>query len=155
MSSLPRPNLLVERHTALVEFVLLTKTARPPFIASEMAAGADLCAAEDCVVPANGRRLIPTGLKMAFPLGYYGRIAPRSGLAVKHFIDCGAGVIDADYRGEIAVLLFNFGSVDFIVKAGDRIAQIICEKIAHPILKQVTELDGTGRGSSGFGSSGF
>ena len=74
------------------------------------------------------KALISTGLQMQIPLGNYGRIAPRSGLAVKHFIDVGAGVIDADYRGEVKVLLFNFGSDSFTVEKGDRIAQLIIEK---------------------------
>ena len=79
-------------------------------------------ALEDSVVPARGKALIATGLSMAIPYGNYGRIAPRSGLAAKHMIDVGAGVIDADYRGEVKVLLFNLGENDFQVKAEDRIA---------------------------------
>lgn len=66
--------------------------------------------------------MVSTGISMAIPEGYYGRVAPRSGLAVKNFIDVGAGVIDSDYRGELKVLLFNFSEVDFEVKKGDRIA---------------------------------
>lgn len=73
-------------------------------------------------VPAKGKALISTGIAMAIPEGNYGRIAPRSGLAAKYFIDVGAGVIDSDYRGEVKVLLFNFGDTDFKVSKGDRIA---------------------------------
>ena len=69
-----------------------------------------------------------TGLSMALPPGCYGRIAPRSGLALKKFIDIGAGVIDSDYRGELGVILFNFGDEDFVVNMGDRIAQLILKK---------------------------
>ncbi|KAH7730502.1 dUTP diphosphatase [Aphelenchoides avenae] len=143
-----------EGNKAVIEYVLVSEHARAPYVGSEKAAGADLCAAEDCIVPAGDRRLITTGLKIAIPEGYYGRIAPRSGLAVKHFIDTGAGVVDADYRGELKVLLFNFGKEDYEVKIGDRIAQVICEKIGHPVLKEVEQLSDTKRGSAGFGSTG-
>ena len=88
-----------------------------PKAGSLHAAGYDLHALEERVVPARGKVLVPTGLAMAIPIGNYGRIAPRSGLAAKHMIDVGAGVIDADYRGEVKVLLFNLGDTDFVVKA--------------------------------------
>ena len=81
--------------------------------------------------------------------------APRSGLAVKKFIDVGAGVIDSDYRGELGVVLFNFSSEDFCINMGDRIAQLVFEKIKTPEIKEVTELEGTDRGSKGYGSSGI
>ncbi|GMT21652.1 hypothetical protein PFISCL1PPCAC_12949, partial [Pristionchus fissidentatus] len=83
------------------------------------------------VVPAKGKALITTGLTMKQPADHYDRVAPRSGLAAKHFIDVGAGVIDSDYRGELRVLLFNFSDVDFEVKEGDHIAQLIYEKISQ------------------------
>jgi len=89
------------------------------------------------------------------PEGCYGRIAPRSGLASKNFIDVGAGVIDCDYRGNVGVLLFNFSEEQFIVNKGDRIAQLICEKIEYPELEQVDELDITERNTAGFGSTGI
>ena len=85
----------------------LAPSARLPVKGSSFAAGYDLHASEAAVVPARGKALIPTGLAFAIPHGNYGRIAPRSGLAVKNFIDVGAGVIDSDYRGEVKVLLFN------------------------------------------------
>uniref|UniRef100_A0A1I8BA63 Deoxyuridine 5'-triphosphate nucleotidohydrolase n=1 Tax=Meloidogyne hapla TaxID=6305 RepID=A0A1I8BA63_MELHA len=91
----------------------IKKEALAPVFGSKNAAGADLHSAEDCVVPAKGKYLVSTGIQIALPDGYYGRIAPRSGLASKNFIDVGAGVIDTDYRGEIKVLLFNFSDVDF------------------------------------------
>lgn len=80
--------------------------------------------------------------------------APRSGLALKHAIDVGAGVIDADYRGPVGVILFNHSDVDFEVKAGDRIAQMILEKIVTPEVIEVEDLDSTLRGEGGFGSTG-
>jgi len=83
-----------------------------------------------------------------------GSVAPRSGLAWKHSIDVGAGVIDADYRGPVGVILFNHADVDFEVKAGDRIAQLIIEKIMTPDVMEVEDLDSTVRGEGGFGSTG-
>uniref|UniRef100_A0A1I8B8M9 Deoxyuridine 5'-triphosphate nucleotidohydrolase n=1 Tax=Meloidogyne hapla TaxID=6305 RepID=A0A1I8B8M9_MELHA len=91
----------------------IKKEALAPVFGSKNAAGADLHSAEDCFVPAKGKYLVSTGIQIAMPDGYYGRIAPRSGLASKNFIDVGAGVIDTDYRGEIRVLLFIFSDVDF------------------------------------------
>ena len=91
---------------------------------------------------------------MALPTGCYGRIAPRSGLALKKFIDIGAGVIDANYRGEVGVILFNFGNEDFVVNMGDRIAQLIFEKIKTPEIKESEQLDGTDRGAGSYGSTG-
>ena len=84
-------------------------------------AGLDLSSVETCTIFAHGKRIVGTGLRVAIPTGHYGRIAPRSGIAATHFIDVGAGVIDEDYRGEICVLLFNFGNDDYHINAGDRI----------------------------------
>ena len=95
-----------------------------------------------------------TGLSISFPTGLYARIAPRLGLALKKFVDVGAGVIDGDYRGEVGVVLFNHGDQDFEVKMGDRIAQLILEKIDTPPVEEVQDLDDTVRGSGGFGSTG-
>lgn len=89
--------------------------AQKPTYGSISSAGADLYSAEDVVVPANGKLCVSTGLQIELPIGYYGRVAPRSGLAAKHFIDVGAGVIDSDYRGEVKVLLFNFNTTAFEV----------------------------------------
>lgn len=87
-------------------------------------------------------------------IGTGGLVAPRSGLAWKHSIDVGAGVIDADYRGPIGVILFNHSDVDFEVKPGDRIAQVIIERIMTPEVVEVLDLDSTVRGDGGFGSTG-
>jgi len=125
-----------------------------PQIAKEGDAGADLRASEDTVVPANGRCLVPTGISMAIPRGFVGLIWPRSGLAVKHGIDSGAGVIDSGYRGEIRVLLFNHSDADFKVTKGDRIAQILIQKVETPQFVQVEALEQTERGAGGFGSTG-
>ena len=95
-----------------------------------------------------------TGLAIIFPVGLYAKTAPRSRLALKRFIDVGAGVVDSDYRGEVGVVLFNHGDQDFEVKMGDRIAQLILEKIDTPPMEEVQGLEDTVRGSGGFGSTG-
>ena len=119
------------------------------------AAGYDLHASEAITVPARGKALISTGLAFAIPEGNYGRIAPRSGLAVKNFIDVGAGVIDSDYRGQVKVLLFNLSQdKDFQINEGDRIAQMIIEKYTPTELVEVETLSDTVRGAGGFGSTG-
>ncbi|KAJ0025575.1 hypothetical protein Pint_08938 [Pistacia integerrima] len=110
--------------------------------------------ATETKVPARGKALVPTDLSIAIPEGTYARVAPRSGLAWKHSMDVGAGVIDADYRGPVGVILFNHSDVDFEVKAGDRIAQLIIEKIMTPDVLVVEDLDSTLRGEGGFGSTG-
>jgi len=97
---------------------------------------------------------VPTDLSIAVPEGTYGRVAPRSGLAVKHFLDVGAGVVDADYRGPLGVVLFNFGKEDYQVREGDRIAQLVLERIVTPDVLEVESLDDTQRGEGGFGSTG-
>ncbi|VDN59969.1 unnamed protein product [Dracunculus medinensis] len=137
-----------------VNIVKLTPDARTPTYGSRWAAGADLYSAQDCVVPAKGKYCVSTDLQLEIPQGYYGRVAPRSGLALKNFIDVGAGVIDSDYRGILKVLLFNFDSDDFQVRKGDRIAQIIIERIAHGEFIEVNRLIETDRNMSGFGSTG-
>ncbi|TMW99199.1 hypothetical protein EJD97_002909 [Solanum chilense] len=132
----------------------LSENAVLPSRASSLSAGYDLSSAAETKVPARGKALVPTDLSIAVPQGTYARIAPRSGLAWKYSIDVGAGVIDADYRGPVGVVLFNHSEVDFEVKAGDRIAQLIVQKIVTPEVEQVDDLDSTVRGSGGFGSTG-
>lgn len=132
----------------------LVPEAQLPKRGSEHAAGYDLTSAVDCTIPPRSKALIKTGLSLAIPSGHYGRVAPRSGLAAKHFIDVGAGVIDCDYRGELQVLLFNFNDSAFEVKVGDRIAQLLLEQISTPEVVQVEELSETVRGAGGFGSTG-
>ncbi|CAJ0918385.1 unnamed protein product, partial [Mesorhabditis belari] len=149
-----KPKLEVEQQNLTVRFAKLNENAHEPTYGSICAAGADLYSAEDCVIPAKGKYCVSTGIQVELPYGYYGRVAPRSGLAAKHFIDVGAGVVDSDYRGELKVLLFNFGDADFTVKQGDRVAQFICERIAHVKYQEVGSLTNTDRGDAGFGSTG-
>lgn len=139
---------------SVLKFAKLSKNAYAPTRGSNKAAGYDLYSAYDYVVSPRGKALCMTDIQVHVPEGCYGRIAPRSGLAVKHFIDVGAGVIDEDYRGNVGVVLFNFGGQEFKVNKGDRIAQLICERITYPKLEEVEALDETARGDGGFGSTG-
>jgi|EP00945_MAST-04E_sp_MAST-4E-sp1_P003802 dUTP pyrophosphatase len=132
----------------------LSENAIIPTRGSPLSAGYDLCAAVPTVVPARGKALVKTDLAMIVPSTCYGRIAPRSGLAWKKHIDIGAGVIDADYRGPVGVVMFNHGDSDLEVKHGDRIAQLVLEKISYADIVEVADLDETERGAGGFGSTG-
>jgi dUTP pyrophosphatase len=135
----------------------LSDKAKLPVRGSEFAAGLDLSSAVDMVVKAGERAIVATDLSIACPAGTYARIAPRSGLAAKYGIDVGAGVVDADYRGPVGVILFNFGKDDFEIKQGDRIAQLILEQIVMPNIVEIgmnEKLPATERGAAGFGSTG-
>ena len=146
-----------QQHT--VVFELTHPDARAPARATDGAAGYDLRSCEALVVPPGDRRLVDTGVRLAFDGQFYARIASRSGLAVKG-IDVMAGVCDADYRGTYRVLLVNNSGAPFEVEPGDRIAQIVFEAIVHPVLVDAAgdELDGcvarSTRGDGGFGSTG-
>lgn len=143
--------------SSTVEFFLEHEKAVEPKRSSDMAAGYDLVSVEDILIPAKGRALVSTGLGMRIPAGFYGRIGARSGLALKHGLDVGAGVIDRDYTGILYVLLFNHDETkDYQVKCGDRIAQLIFECNMHPTFVKVdrSELYKTIRGEQGFGSTG-
>lgn len=133
----------------------LTNDAIMPTRGSDGAVGYDLYSTEDTVVPCQaGRALVGTGISVVLPPGVYGRVASRSGLAVKHCINVGAGVIDPDYTGEIKVVLFNHGENDFEIKRGDRIAQLVLERCETPPVKEIEIIEETERGSGGFGSTG-
>eukprot|EP00731_Ephydatia_muelleri_P017829 Em0010g927a len=132
----------------------LSENSTLPTRASSLAAGYDLYSARDTVVPPEGKQLVETDIAIAVPEGCYGRVAPRSGLAWKHHIDVGAGVIDRDYRGNVGVVLFNLGKQEFHVKKGDRIAQLVLERVCTPTVEEVEELTETDRGAGGFGSTG-
>lgn len=133
---------------------LLSPNAQAPVKASALAAGYDLFASEKCVVMAHDRKLVKTDIAVAIPEGHYGRVAPRSGLALKNGIDVFAGVIDADYRGAVGVILYNSTYTDFNVQAGDRVAQLIIETCADLEVQVVDDLAATQRGDGGFGSTG-
>ncbi|XP_063931539.1 uncharacterized protein LOC135143578 isoform X2 [Zophobas morio] len=116
----------------------LSAQATLPVRATEFSAGYDLFSSSDIVVPAKGKELIKTDIAIAIPPNCYGRIAPRSGLAWKLSVDVGGGVVDADYRGPLGVILFNHGEKDFSIKRGDRVAQLILEKIITPTVEEVS-----------------
>lgn len=137
-----------------LEFQKLHPKAVLPSRGSKNASGLDIHSIEEVTIKSGNRTAIHTGLAVEIPHGFYGRMAPRSGLALKIGIDVLAGVIDADYRGEIICLLINLGEHDFKINVGDRIAQLLIEKIAmlEPAWNQ--ELNKTERDRSGFGSTG-
>lgn len=129
--------------------------ATVPKKATSNSAGFDLYSIENLTLKSGERRVINLGLRMGIPEGYYGRIAPRSGLALNYGIDVMGGVIDNDYRGEVKVILINHGSEDFEICAKDRIAQLIIEKYYTETFVGVTKsLVKTARGDGGFGSTG-
>ena len=129
-----------------------------PGYTSEGASGMDIRACVEAPVTLEpGRiKLIPTGLALSIPSGYEVQIRPRSGLALKHGIGMvnSPGTIDSDYRGEIGIILINWGEAPFVVRMGDRIAQMVLSKVYRADLQIVTELDATKRGKGGFGHSG-
>jgi dUTP pyrophosphatase len=131
-----------------------------PAYETQGAAGLDLRAAisegEAMTLKPMGRALIPTGLKIALPLGYEAQVRPRSGLALTSGITClnTPGTIDADYRGEIGVILINLGEADFVIRRGDRIAQLVIAQHARISWQILDSLESTERGDRGFGSTG-
>ena len=138
-----------------VFFVKISPDSFSPVKSSEQAAGYDLFCIENKDIPPMDRALVRTGLKIQVPVGCYGRLAPRSGLAWKHGIFINAGVIDSDFRGEIKVIMVNVSNTTFQIKKGMKICQLICEKIVYPQVKEVLCLSETKRSGNGFGSSGL
>ena len=131
-----------------------------PAAATGAAAGIDLMAAVSdgapVVVPPGGRARVPTGFSLAIPTGHEGQVRPRSGLADKHGVTVlnAPGTIDADYRGEVQVILINHGAEPFTVTRGLRIAQLVVAPVTAVTVEEATELDDTARGAGGFGSTG-
>lgn len=139
-----------------VEIKKLNENAIIPQYATEASAGVDLCSIDDAVVLPGKRLLIHTGLAIALPVGYEAQVRPRSGLALKKGITVlnSPGTIDADYRGEIGVILLNTSDTSFEIKVGDRIAQMVIKKHERAEWEEVEELSTTTRGEGGFGSTG-
>jgi len=131
----------------------LSDKAIIPTKGSQFAAGHDIYALADGLEPAKGQTMIETGIAIGLPEGTYGRLAARCGMASKMGIAVGGGVIDTDYTGEVKVILRNHGEADCVFKAGDRIAQLIVEKVANADAMEVDDLGITERGKMGFGSS--
>ena len=132
--------------------------AELPAYATDASSGVDLCAFIDkpVILKHLERFLIPTGLFMGIPEGYEAEIRPRSGIAIKHGVTVlnTPGTIDADYRGEVKIILINLGEEPFVIKSGDRIAQMVFKKVARVDWKVVEQLEETTRGEGGFGSTG-
>ena len=127
-----------------------------PSYATEGAAGLDVVAAEDLTLEPGARHAVATGFAIAIPPGFEVQVRPRSGLALKHGITClnTPGTIDEDYRGEVKIILANLGGEPFEVRRGERIAQLVPAPVLKAAFEEVAELDDTGRGAGGFGSTG-
>ena len=127
-----------------------------PAYATAGAAGMDVLAAEEVTLAPGARHPVATGLALAIPPGYEIQVRPRSGLALKHGITVPntPGTIDSDYRGELKVILINHGAENFVIARGDRVAQLVLAPVVRAVWDEVGDLDETGRGSGGFGSTG-
>ena len=130
-------------------FVKMSANVVTPTRATEGSVGLDFYSPADYIIPPHSQLLIPTQIKLQISLGYYGRLASKSGLAILHQLHVGAGVIDPDYTGEIMVLMINAASRVYSIKKGDPIAQLILEKVSIPILREINELPPTVRGAQG------
>jgi dUTP pyrophosphatase len=141
-----------------VRVSLLEHAVAPPSYQTEHAAGMDLIAAvpDSIQIPAGGIAAVPTGIRIEIPPGYEGQVRPRSGLAARHGIGIpnAPGTIDADYRGEVQVLLVNLGGAPYTVHRGDRIAQLVLAPVVRAEIEVASELTETARGVGGFGHTG-
>lgn len=126
-----------------------------PSRGSAHAAGYDLSCVQDFEIHPQKRELVQTGIAIQMPPGVYGRVAPRSGLTVRHGVHIGAGVIDSDYTGELKVAMFNLGDTTVSFKRGDRVAQLILERHEIADVQEVNEFETSERGEGGFGSTGL
>jgi len=143
----------------MVKIKIVNKGQQPlPTYATAQSAGMDLRANIDAPITLRPmeRQLIPTGLHIALPEGFEAQVRPRSGLALKHGITVlnTPGTIDADYRGELKVLLVNFSNTNFVINAGERVAQMVIARYEKVDFEQVIELDDTERGAGGYGHTG-
>ena len=139
-----------------LRFMRLRSDVQPPTRVNPNAAGFDIRTIEDVLLAPGGRACVCTGLQLEIPTGCYGRLAPRSGLATSMGLHVGAGVIDRDFTGEVRVLLFNFSNSPIRLRNGDRVAQLILEKISDVGAVEVHSMpETTGRGNAGFGSTGI
>lgn len=140
-----------------VKFKKLTETAIAPEYKTAEAAGMDLCSDEETfTLYAGTKKLVKTGIAIQLPVGYEAQVRPRSGLALKHGVTVlnSPGTVDSDYIGPVGVILINHSGADFLIKQGDRIAQLIVAPVSKAEMVEVQELDDTDRGAGGFGSTG-
>lgn len=138
----------------MIQVKLLTENSKAPTRNTPTDAGLDLYASEEVLINGREWKAISAGISISIPDGYYARIAPRSGLAYKYGLDVFAGVVDSGYRGEIKVIIYNAGEKNYLINAGDKIAQLIIEKCYLWNTLIVDELNESSRGERGFGSSG-
>jgi dUTP pyrophosphatase len=141
-----------------IKIKLLDKLSTLPKYAHRSDAGLDLFSAVDCIIKPYERKLIPTGIKVAIPSGYAGFVQPRSGLAIKHGIALvnSPGLIDSGYRGEICIIMINLDKDnEFNIKKGDKICQLVIQKVEEAELIEVNDIGESDRGEGGFGSSGL
>lgn len=137
-----------------IKCLALNANAQLPRKGSALAAGYDLTSIDYAVLKPGQREMISTGLAIQVPPGWYGRIAPRSGLAARYGLDVLAGVVDADFTGEVKVVLINLGDEEYVVQPGERIAQLVVERCANMPVALAYELEESLRGMDGFGSTG-
>ncbi len=141
-----------------IQIKKLREDAILPRYMTELAAGMDICALvdEEMLLKPGERCLVPTGLAFSIPAGFEIQVRPRSGLAIKHGIALvnSPGTIDADYRGEVRIIMINHGDDEFVIQSGDRIAQLVVAPVCQAVLEEVDELDDTARGAGGFGHTG-
>lgn len=148
-------NSITKNKTSHIKLIKIHPDAQTPYRQHSTDAGADLHSVENTEIPPLGRRLIKTGLVLEIPVGFYGRIAPRSGLAVKKGVDVLAGVVDSSYRGEICVVLYNTDPYEsLVINKGDRVAQLIIERHYNFLFEETDNISDTNRSINGFGSSG-
>ena len=146
--------MMTNMETVKLPCLKLLLTACMPTHATSKSVGLDLYSPTNVLIPAHDKILVDLGIAFQIPMGYYGRIASRSGLAIHHHIHVGAGVVDPDYTGSVHVLLMNFSSQDHVIERSHRITQMILEKVAYLVICEVSQMLPTEHGADGFGSTG-
>ena len=145
---------MTNMETIKIPCVKLLPTACMPTHATSKSVGLDLYSPTNVLIPAHDKILIDMGIAFQIPIGYYGGIASRSGLAIHHHIHVGVGVVDPDYTGSVHVLLMNLSSQDHVIEKNHRIAQMILENVAYLVICEVPQMLPTECGANGFGSTG-
>ena len=145
---------MTNMETIKLPYLKLLPTVCMPTCATSKSVGFDLYSPTNVLIPAHDKILVDMGIAFKIPMGYYGRIASRSGLAIHHHIRVGAGVVDPDYTGSVHVLLMNFSSKDHVIEKNHCIAQMILEKVAYLVICEVSQILLTEHGANGFGSTG-
>ena len=146
--------MMTNMETVKLPCLKLLLTACMPTHATSKSVGLDLYSPTNVLIPAHDKILVDLGIAFQIPMGYYGRIASRSGLAIHHHIHVGAGVVDPNYTGSVHVLLMNFSSQDHVIERSHHITQMILEKVAYLVICEVSQMLPTEHGADGFGSTG-